>query len=148
MASRLGWVGQRHEEHMPASPIPTLLKQPGTTIAVVGATDTPGKYGGIVYRDLKSKGYRVLPVNPTRDTVDGDPAFPSVVHLPETPTIVNIAVPPDAALDVLASCRDAGYTNVWLQPGAESPDVEEFLDANGFDYLVNACIMIQTRTTG
>jgi predicted CoA-binding protein len=133
------------EEQMTESSIPALLRRPDTTIAVVGATDTPGKYGGIVYRDLKAKGHRVLPVNPGRATVDGDPAYPTVADLPEGPTIVNIAVPPAAALDVLAACLEAGHTNVWLQPGAESPAVEAFLDANGFHYLANACIMVQTR---
>lgn len=131
---------------MPATTsIPSLLERPDTTIAVVGATDSPGKYGGIVYRDLKAKGYRVLPVNPGRPSVDGDPAFPSVTHLPERPTIVNIAVPPEATLEVLAACRAAELTTVWLQPGAESPEVEAYLAANGFDYLVNACIMTRSR---
>jgi predicted CoA-binding protein len=133
---------------VPESSITALLTRPGTTIAVVGATDAPGKYGGIVYRDLKAKGYRVLPVNPGRPTVDGDTAYPSVAHLPEAPTIVNIAVPPAATLDVLSACLESGFTNVWLQPGAESPAVEEFLDANGFDYLANVCIMVQTAPAG
>lgn len=130
---------------MTGSSITALLDRPGTTVAVVGATDAPGKYGGIVYRDLKAKGYLVLPVNPGRATVDGDPAYPSVADLPEAPTIVNIAVPPAAALDVLAACLQSGYMNVWLQPGADSPAVEAFLDANGFHYLTNVCIMLRTR---
>jgi predicted CoA-binding protein len=133
---------------MSTSSLAALLHRPDTTIAVVGATDSPGKYGGVVYRDLKEKGYRVLPVNPQRPTVDGDPAFPSVASLPEPPTIVNIAVPPEATLDVLAACREAGLTNVWLQPGAESPEVEAYLDAHGFEYLTNACIMVRTRSGG
>lgn len=125
--------------------IPRLLDHPETTIAVVGATDSPGKYGGVVYRDLKSKGYRVLPINPGRPEVDGDQAFASVADLPEPPTIVNIAVPPAATLEVLAACRAAGLTTVWLQPGAESPEVEAYLADNGFDYLVNTCIMTRSR---
>lgn len=144
MAHRLVGLGQVHtEEPVPESSIAALLNRPGTTIAVVGATDSPGKYGGIVYRDLKAKGHRVLPVNPGRDVVDGDPAYPTVAHLPEAPTIVSIVVPPAAALAVLTACLDSGFTNVWLQPGAESPEVIEFLDAEGFDYLANACIMVQ-----
>jgi predicted CoA-binding protein len=35
--------------------------------------------------------------------------------------------------------------NVWLQPGAESPEVLEFIQEHGFNYLANACIMVQTR---
>ncbi len=45
-----------------------LLASTDIDIAVVGATDSPGKYGGIIYRDLKGLGYRVRAVNPNRAT--------------------------------------------------------------------------------
>ncbi len=127
--------------------IPTLLHQLGTTVAVVGATDHPTKYGGRIYRDLKSKGFTVFAVNPYRDEVDGDPCWHSLADLPTAPTIVDFVVPPARALDVLAECLDLGYTNVWIQPGAENDAVLEFLSENDFNYLANACIMVQARTT-
>ena len=45
-----------------------LLEEPNTTVAVVGATDSPSKYGSVIYRDLKLKGFAVYPVNPNRLT--------------------------------------------------------------------------------
>lgn len=125
--------------------IAALLSEPETIVAVVGATDNPAKYGYVIYRDLKRKGYRVFPVNRTRATVDSDPAYRDLRSLPEKPTIVNVVVPPRVAASVLEECRDLGMTNVWLQPGAESPENLAFLQENGFNYLANACIMIETR---
>ena len=57
------------------------LERAETVIAVVGATDTPWKYGGKIYRDLKSKGFQVRPINPNRDSVDGDPTFPDLASV-------------------------------------------------------------------
>jgi len=125
--------------------IATLLDEPDTTVAVVGATDNPAKYGYVIYRDLKRKGYVVFPVNPRRKTVDGDPAFPSLRALLAQPTIVNIVVPPKVTLEVLKVCRELGLDNVWLQPGAESPETLDYLQQHGFNYLANACIMVQSR---
>jgi len=125
--------------------IASLLSEPFTTVAVVGATDNPSKYGYVIYRDLKRKGYRVFPVNPGRAAVDSDPAFEDLRSLPEKPTIVNIVVPPPVAALVLKESLDLGLPNVWLQPGAESPENLAFLQANGFNYLANACIMIESR---
>ena len=71
-----------------------LLQDSDTTIAVVGATDNRSKYGSIIYRDLKAKGFAVYPVNTRRSNVDGDPAYPTLGDLPQPPTIVNIVVPP------------------------------------------------------
>lgn len=127
--------------------IATLLSEPDTTVAVVGATDNPAKYGYVIYRDLKRKGYTVFPVNPHRAQVDGDRAFPSLRDLPDKPTIVNVVVPPRTALEVLKVCRELGLDNVWLQPGAESPEALAYLQQHGFNYLANACIMVQSRFT-
>lgn len=125
--------------------ITALLQRDDTIIAVVGATDDPHKYGSVVYRDLKRKGFKVFPVNPKRETVDGDPAYDSLVDLPEPPTIVNVVVPPDVTLQVLQAARHLGLKNVWVQPGAESPEVMTYLQENDFNYLANACIMVRSR---
>jgi predicted CoA-binding protein len=125
--------------------IASLLSEPETTVAVVGATDNPSKYGYVIYRDLKRKGYRVFAVNPRRSTVDSDPSYKDLRSLPEKPTIVNVVVPPRVALSVLRESLTLGLLNVWLQPGAESPENLAFLQENGFNYLANACIMIESR---
>lgn len=122
-----------------------LLDDPHTVIAVVGATDDPHKFGHRIYRDLKRKGYKVYPVNPNRATVDGDPAYPELVDLPERPQLVNLVVPPETVLPILHECLALGLTRMWLQPGAESPEVLAFLDAHGFSYLAGACIMVESR---
>lgn len=125
--------------------IATILSEPDATVAVVGATDNPAKYGYVIYRDLKRKGYVVFPVNPRRETVDGDRAFPSLRALPDKPTIVNIVVPPQTTLEILKVCKELDLDNVWLQPGAESPEALAYLQQHGFNYLANACIMVESR---
>ncbi|MDA2937360.1 CoA-binding protein [Acidobacteria bacterium AH-259-A15] len=125
--------------------ITKLLDEPESTIAIVGATDDPSKYGYVVYRDLKRKGFTVYPVNPNRSSVDGDKTFKSLGDIPEQPTIVNVVVPPEVTSNILQQCLDLGLMNVWLQPGAESPGTMSFLQQHDFNYLANACIMVQSR---
>ena len=123
-----------------------LLSQPGTSVAVVGATDHPTKYGGIIYRDMKRKGYPVYGVNPYRSTVDGDPCWPKVSDLPEKPTIVVLVVPAKRGMGVIADAKEAGVDNIWIQPGAFSQELREALDAGGFNWLAEACVMVRART--
>jgi predicted CoA-binding protein len=122
-----------------------LLSQPGASIAVIGATDHPTKYGGVIYRDLKRKGLEVLAVNPNRETVDGDPCWKSVRDLPATPTIADFVIPARRGLAVLDECEEAGILNIWLQPGAESPELIEKLENGPFTWLAHACIMVAAR---
>lgn len=122
-----------------------LLNTGDPLVAIVGATDNPIKYGSVIYRDLKSKGFRVVPVNRNRETVCGDPAYPDLAELPDAPDIVNIVVPPHQTLDVLKRSHELGYTRVWLQPGASDGSVRAYLEEHDFEYLVDACIMVRTR---
>ncbi len=123
-----------------------LLDDPGTIVAVVGANDNPAKYGNIIYRDLRDKGIKVRAVNPSRDTVAGDPCWHSVSELPEPPTIVNIVVPPRRTLEVLAECARIGLRTVWIQPGAADDEVRRFVVEHGFDAIIDACIMVPPRS--
>ena len=125
--------------------IPELLDAPDPLIAVVGATDDPDKFGHIIYRDLKAKGYRVVGINPNRSTVDGDRSYARLADLPDRPDIVNIVVPPAATLAVLNDCLALGWLDVWLQPGAEDEAVMGMLARHRFNYLAQACIMVKSR---
>lgn len=122
-----------------------LLAATSTTVAVVGATDSPGKYGGIIYRDLKGLGYRVRAVNPHRSTVDGDPCVPDLAALPERPDIIDLVVPPGIGLEVAREAVSLGYENLWLQPGAEGPLLLAFLEQHQVSYLSDSCIMVASR---
>lgn len=122
-----------------------LLSEPGTSLAIVGATDHPSKYGGIIYRDMKAKGFPVFAVNPYRSTVDGDPCWSKVSDLPEKPTIVVLVVPAKRGIDVLEDCVSAGIRNVWIQPGAFSLEMKDVLEAGNFEWIAEACVMVRAR---
>lgn len=51
------------------------------SVAVIGASRDPSKVGGSVLANLRAGGFegRVVPVNPRADTVQGLPAFPSLL---------------------------------------------------------------------
>lgn len=123
-----------------------LLAAPDAVVAVVGATDNPAKYGATVYRILKRYGFTVRAVNPGRETVDGDPAYPDLASLPERPTVIDMVVPAEVGSTVVDEAVGLGYDNVWLQPGAESQELLEQLETSGLDYQVDACIMVRART--
>lgn len=121
------------------------LANPDATIAVVGASDNAAKYGAVIYRDLKRKGYRVFPVNPHRDSVDGDPTYASVADLPVAPDIIDLVVPAEVGVKVVQQALDVGYDRIWVQPGAESPELLTLLQESDADYIAHACIMVSSR---
>ncbi len=122
-----------------------LLADPGTTVAVVGATDSPGKYGGIIYRDLRDRGYAVVAVNPNRSVVAGDAAFPDLASLPEQPDIVNVVVPPSVGEEIVDQVVDLGWPSIWFQPGADGSRVVAKAHDAGLDVVAGDCVMVVAR---
>ncbi|WP_149261950.1 acetate--CoA ligase family protein [Actinomadura sp. K4S16] len=96
------------------------------TLAVVGASDTPGRPNTAVYRRLRAwaerVGARVHPVNPGRDRVDGEPCHRSVADVPEPIDVAAVLVgDPSGVLDELAAVR-ARFAVVFASGFAELGD--------------------------
>lgn len=112
-------------------------------IAVVGVSTDPTKYGHRIFVDLLSAGYNVVGINPKGGTIKEQELFTDLTTLPRSPGLVIIVVPPQKALVVLTTCKELGITNVWMQPGAESGEAQEFAQKNSINLTTNACFMQQ-----
>lgn len=113
-------------------------------IALVGATPNPTKYGNIILRDLKAKGFEVLPVNPNYDEVEGLKCYKSVKDLPKDVDVIVFVVPPKVGVKVAKDAIDAGFRKLWFQPGAESGEIREIVEKENIEYSFIKCIMVET----
>lgn len=117
------------------------------TWAVVGASDNRAKYGNRIYRVLRERGYTVYPVNPALATVEGDPTYRDVASLPAGVEVLDIVIPPRRVPPVLDQAKAAGITRVWLQPGAESPEVLAHAASLGLEIVAGGpCAMVETHS--
>ena len=57
------------------------LKNKKNLKALVGASNNPKKYGNKILLDLVSKGYNVVPINSTEDTIAGIKSYKNVLDL-------------------------------------------------------------------
>ncbi len=87
--------------------------EPGC-VAIIGATDTPGKWGfRILYNTLEGD-YRgkLYGVHPRHREILGVPCFPSIEALPQTPDVALVVVPPPSVLDCVRQCVARGVPAV------------------------------------
>ena len=110
--------------------------------AVVGASSNEQKYGNIIFKNLVSRGYKVYPVNPRLDVLDGVKAYPSVSAIPEKVDVVDVVVPPKMTEELVKECKKLGITRVWIQPGAESDAAVKYCKENGIGVIYGACVMM------
>jgi hypothetical protein len=112
------------------------------TLALVGVSRGGKKFGNGIYRELRGKGYKVFPVHPQAEKIEGDPCYPSLKALPEEAGAVVICVPPTQAERVVEQAFEAGITRVWLQQGAESYAAVRFCENHEMTAVHGQCILM------
>ena len=80
------------------------------SVAVVGQSDDASKTAGRPLKFLRQMGYagRIYPINPRRETVLGERAWPSLAALPEPPDHVYVVTPTEAAVAAIEECGRLG----------------------------------------
>ncbi len=80
------------------------------SVAIVGQSDDAAKTAGRPLKYLRQAGYagKIYPVNPRREDVLGERAYPSLSALPDVPEHVYIVTPTGAAMDAVAECGKLG----------------------------------------
>ncbi|BAF58671.1 MAG: CoA-binding protein [Pelotomaculum sp.] len=84
------------------------------SVAVIGASNKPGKIGCALVSNLIESGYqgRIFPVNSREKEILGLPCFPSVADIPEEVETAVFAVPAPKVLDAAAGCGRKGVKNL------------------------------------
>ena len=80
------------------------------SIALIGQSDNPKRPSGRPLRYLRRDGYKgqVYPINPRRETVQGETAYKDLISLPQRPDQAYILLDTDLAMSSFAACCDAG----------------------------------------
>jgi len=126
--------------------IERFIAQP--TIAVIGVSRSGKKFGNVASRELRAHGYRVFVIHPDADSIDGAPCYRSCRNLPERVQAALVVVPPARAIDAIRDAAGAGIRQVWLQQGAESPEVLRMCDQLKLETIAGECILMFAQPTG
>ncbi|MFC2020001.1 acetate--CoA ligase family protein [Chloroflexota bacterium] len=80
------------------------------SVAVIGASNDPGKISGLPLKNLLELGYKgkIFPVNPKREEVQGIKAFPSILDIPEEVDVAIIVIPAAFVADATRQCVEKG----------------------------------------
>lgn len=80
------------------------------TVAIIGASETPGKVGRVVLENILNSGFegKVYPVNPSHKELLSLPCYPSIADTPEVPDLAVVIIPAAAVQEVLDKCGARG----------------------------------------
>jgi predicted CoA-binding protein len=112
------------------------------TLALAGASRSGKKFGNEILKALKRNGYRIYPIHPSAETVEGERCYSAIQALPEKVSGLVICLPPVQTEIVVRQAHAAGITRVWLQQGAESYAALRFCQQHGINAVHGQCIMM------
>ena len=92
-------------------------------IAVVGASTDRKKFGNKCVRAYARAGWRVYPIHPVEEEIEGFEAYPSIRHLPTPVDRVSMYLPPARGIEALDDIQKLQPKELWLNPGTESPEL-------------------------
>jgi predicted CoA-binding protein len=111
------------------------------SVAVVGASSAPQKFGNKAVRAYLRQGWTVYPINPTEKTIEGLTVYPTLADVPGPIDRVSMYVPPSIGITLLEAVKAKGSTELFLNPGSESDALVERATALGLD-PIQACSIV------
>jgi predicted CoA-binding protein len=112
-------------------------------LAIVGVSRDPKDLSRSLFRDLRQRGYDMVPVNPAISEVEGTPCFARLQDV--TPPVAGALVMTPAAKSeqVARDCAEAGVDRVWLYrgvgTGAVSQAAVDFCQRHGMHLVAGHC---------
>lgn len=117
-------------------------------IAVVGASDDVLKPAGNIPAYLQSQGYRIIPVNPTRDAVLGERTVASLADIDEPVDVVDVFRPAPEGADIARQAAEIGAKVIWFQPGTQSGEASRIAHDAGLTVISRICMGATHGTLG
>ena len=130
------------------------------SVAVVGATETPGSVGRTILWNLISTSFggTIFPINPKRPSVLGIKAYPNLSAVPEAIDLVVVVTPAPTVPDIIKEAVDLGVKSAIIisagfkETGPEGVELErrilEHARRGKMRIIGPNCLGVMSPTTG
>src|SRR5215469_1850360 len=129
--------------------IRAILSKP-TTVAVVGCSDDPNRDSLKIAKLLKTRGFRVIPVNPQlgpealREEL-GERCYPDLDSIPDPVEMVDVFRRPEYLPEIAEQAARKGARILWGQLGVINLEAAERARRSGMTVVMDRCPAIEYR---
>ena len=112
-------------------------------IALVGLSRDPASFSMFLFKELRKRGYDVVPVNPNASNILGQHCFARVQDIQPPVDAALLMTLPDVTESVVAECAAAGIRRLWMHratgEGAVSSKAVAFCRDHGIEVVPGEC---------
>ncbi len=110
------------------------------TIAVVGLSPNRERPSYRVASYLKSKGYRIIPVNPNATEILGEKCYPNLSSIPEKVEVVDIFRKSEDVPPIVDEAIRIGAKAIWMQEGIVNEEAARKAEEAGLLVVMDKCM--------
>ncbi len=120
------------------------------SIAIIGASDKPGRPVDGIGRALIERGFDVIPVHPKRKNIWGLPTYASVKDIPEPVDCVDLFRAPQWCAEHAREVLEMPTLPkiFWMQSGVTSAEACEILAEHDILVIEDRCLMVDVSRLG
>ena len=111
-------------------------------LALIGASRDGKSFGNFALKELRLRGYQMYAVHSQTTEIDGQPCFSDLAAVSDKVDGVVVCVQPASGDAVLRQAGELGLNKVWLQQGAESPELIALGKQLGLHLVTGKCILM------
>ena len=112
-------------------------------IAVVGLSAQWHRPSYFAAKYLQEHGYRVIPVNPTYDTILGEKCYKRLSDIPDRVDVVDCFRKSSEIPAIADEAIAIGAKVLWMQLGVENAEARAKAEAAGLEVIENRCMKIE-----
>jgi predicted CoA-binding protein len=113
------------------------------TIAVVGLSAQWHRPSYFAAKYLQEHGYRVIPVNPTYDTILGEKSYKRLADIPHKVDVVDCFRKSEEIAALAEEAIGIGAKVLWMQLGVHNAQARARAEAAGVEVVENRCMKIE-----
>lgn len=118
------------------------------TIVVYGMSTNPAKPANEVPHYMMARGYKIIPLNPTVEQIDGMKSYKSLMDIPDEIEILDVFRRSEDCLAVVEEAVERKKARgdvkvIWLQLGIVNNEAKKLAEENGIEFVQDKCIKIE-----
>ena len=113
------------------------------TLAVVGLSAQWHRPSYFAAKYMQEHGYRIIPVNPTYDSILGEKSYKRLADIPEKVDIVDCFRKSEEIPSLADDAIAIGAKVLWMQLGVRNADARAKAEAAGLQVVEDHCVKIE-----
>jgi predicted CoA-binding protein len=111
-------------------------------IAIAGVSRNDKKFGGVIFKELRQKGFVLYPINPNAEEIQGVKCYKSVSDLPSDVEHLFIVTRNTETESVAKAAIERGVKMIWIQQKSDTPEAVKLIEDAGIPLIYKKCILM------